>query len=336
MNIAVLTGGISSERNVALKGGKAVYLALKSRGHNVVAIDPALGLNSILDIENLEIDSSVAPTNEQLKTLNPKNIIDCINNPFFDNIDFAFLVLHGKYGEDGTIQSLLELRGIPYSGSKVMASSIAIDKATSKMLFQHAGIPTPMWHALDASIAQNYEALKALRSELGDKIVVKPNDQGSTVGLTMILDGNLDDLGKAITLAGQYSSTVIIEQYISGREITVPVMGDQALPIIEIAPKEGFYDYKNKYTAGQTEYICPAVMDEELTAYIQNLAVTVHHTLNCKAYSRVDFRLDEDNMPWCLEINTIPGFTELSLVPMSARQAGIEYPELCEIIMRLS
>lgn len=333
MNIAVIFGGISSERNVSINGGISVCKALIEKGYNVTAIDPALGLNCVLDLNNLELKYG-APSIEELHNFNKRSILDCINSSAFDNVDLAFLVLHGKYGEDGLIQALLELRGIPYTGSGVKSSALSIDKHSSKVLMIASGIPTPKWELLHISDAEDYDLIKSVRKELGNKIVIKPNDEGSTIGLTIVEKGDLDEIAQGIRDAGQYSGDVIVEEYIAGREITVAVINGEAYPIIEIKPIDGFFDYNNKYTKGKTEYICPADINEDLTDYIQNISITAYHSLGCKGVSRLDFRLSEDNMPYCLEINTIPGFTSTSLVPMAAKAVGIEYPDLCELIIK--
>jgi D-alanine-D-alanine ligase len=228
------------------------------------------------------------------------------------------------------------MRGIPYTGSQMLASATAIDKGLSKMLFQVAGIPTAQWATVTPDQHDDVELLDSIINEIKGGLVVKPNDQGSTVGMTILHTPTTDDLSGAIALAGKFSSTILIERFIPGRELTVPVLGDEALPIIEIEPKAGYYDFENKYTKGRTEYHCPADLSEEVEEHVKNLAVAAHNVLGCRAYSRVDFRLTEDNMPVCLEVNTIPGFTETSLLPMAARENGIEFGELCEAIMRES
>ncbi len=333
MNIAVIFGGISSERNVSINGGISVCKALKEKGYNVIAIDPALGANCIVDTSNLNL-KSVAPTLEELHSFNKKSLIDCINSSVFDNIDLAFLVLHGKFGEDGLIQALLELRGVPYTGSGVKSSALSIDKHSSKVMMSAAGIPTPKWELLHINDAEDFDLLKSLRKELGQKLVIKPNDEGSTIGLTIVEKGDLDEIAQGIRDAGQYSGDVIIEEYIAGREITVAVINGEAYPIIEIIPIDGFFDYNNKYTKGKTDYICPADINEDLSDYIQNISITAYNALGCKGVSRLDFRLSEDNLPYCLEINTIPGFTSTSLVPIAAKAVGLEYPDLCELIIK--
>lgn len=335
MKIAVVFGGISPERNVSLTGGKAVIDALKSLGHEVVAVDPAFGKDAVVSDEILA-DMGKMPTLDELEKYPPKNLIDCVNSEIFDDIDVAFIVLHGKYGEDGKFQALLELRGIPYTGSDIKASSTAIDKAASKLLFLASGIPTPQWTVLTPDEYEDFDLIKNIRDEFGEVLVVKPNDQGSTVGITIIEDGNIDDIIDAVKLAGQFSNKVLIEEFIEGSEITVSIVGSRALPIIEIVPESGFYDYEHKYTKGHTEYICPADLSDDITDFTQNLALTAYNVIGCEGFARADFRLNDEGQAYLLEINTIPGFTATSLVPMAAQETGIEFPELCQELIDLA
>lgn len=336
MRIAVLFGGISTERNVSISGGRAVTEALRSIGYEVVPVDPAYGKEGAIKAEEQINNINHFPTLDELNKFNPKSIIECINSEIFDNIDCAFIVLHGKYGEDGIIQALLELRGIPYTGSGVKANAISIDKATTKNLMLVAGIPVPPGMIVAPEVAEQFDIIKEIRNELGDELVIKPNDQGSTIGLTIVRDGNLDNISHGIAEAGKYCRDILIEQYIDGREITVGVVGDEALPVIEIIPESGFYDYEHKYTKGKTQYICPAEISEDIAEFAKGLAITAHNVLGCSGFSRSDFRLNSDGQPVFLEINTIPGFTATSLVPKAAKQLGIEFPELCDRIVKLA
>lgn len=336
MNIAVLLGGISPERNISYLSGRAAVFALRELGHSVVAIDPSRGANGVVSDDELRAATATEVTTAELASFTTMSLIECITSDQFDGIDVVFILLHGRYGEDGYVQSLLDLRGIPYTGSTMLASAAAMDKGLSKMLFQVAGIPTPYWVSVLPEQADDIELLAEVCKEINGPMVVKPNDQGSTVGMTILDSASVEDLAVAIRLAGQFTESILVERYIPGRELTVTVLGSEALPIIEIVPKDGYYDYANKYTKGKTEYFCPADLSQEVQDHVQNLAVAAHHVLGCRAYSRVDFRLTEDNIPYCLEVNTIPGFTETSLVPMAARTSGIEFGDLCEEIMRLS
>lgn len=336
MKIAILLGGISPERNISLLSGRAATHALRAKGHTVVAIDPARGVDGMMTDAELAKVTGNALTDAELAAFRPEQLVNCIFSSLLDGIDMVFMGLHGRYGEDGYVQALLDLRGIQYTGSGMLASAMCMDKAVSKMMFQISGIPTPHWVSVTPEQADDMEMLAEVQRELRGPIVVKPNDQGSTIGMSIIETGVVDDLAVAVKLAAKFSSSILVERYIAGRELTVAVLGGEALPVIEIEPKAGFYDYANKYTKGRTEYHCPADLSEEVRDHVQNLAITAHAVLGCRAYSRIDFRLTDENIPFCLEVNTLPGFTETSLLPMAARQAGIEFGDLCEEIIRLS
>ena len=335
MNIAVLFGGVSPERNVSIEGGKAVIEALESKGHKVYPIDPAYGKDALRTKEQIVSENQFVAS-EEMARFNPRKIIDCINLDIFDEVDIAFIVLHGLNGEDGKIQSLLDLRGIPYTGSGVKASALAIDKNSSKMIFSASGIRTPNWVVLEKEDYENYDYFEKIRSEFRNRLVVKPNDQGSTIGISIIEDGNLDDIQKAVFEASKYSDMVLIEEFIEGDEITVGIIGEETLPLIEIIPEGGFYDYKCKYTKGQTQYICPADISDDIAEFTQGIAQTAYMVLDCKGFARADFRLSEDGEPFLMEINTIPGFTSTSLVPMAAKEIGMKFPDLCEKIIDLT
>lgn len=334
MRIAVLAGGISPERNVSLAGGKAAAAALRERGHSVVFLDPALGAEAVLDDTTLYVSAAHFPGDE-LARFSTRNLLDCIQLPVFDSVDCAFLLTHGKNGEDGVLQALLQARGVRYTGSKVMSSALAMDKIASKLIFSAIGVTTPPWAVVRAGETDDSEHLEHILDELRGNVVVKPNDQGSTVGMSIVRN-DLEDLRRAVELAARYSDAVLIEQCIEGRELTVAILGREALPVLEIEPEGGFYDYEHKYTKGKTLYHCPADIYAETADFVSELAMTAHRALGCAAYSRVDFRLDEENVPYCLEVNTIPGFTATSLVPMAAQARGISFGELCERIIELS
>jgi D-alanine-D-alanine ligase len=335
MNVAVLFGGISPERNVSIDGGKAVIEALESKAHKVFPVDPAFGKDALRSKDQI-ISENKFVSAEELDSFNTRNLIECADLDIFDEVDVAFIVLHGENGEDGKMQALLELRGVPYTGSGVKASSLAIDKNSSKMIFTAAGILTPEWVIVPIEDLDNYDYFERIRSEFGYKLVVKPNNQGSTVGITIIEDGNLDDIHNAVIEAAKYCDIVLIEKYIDGQEITVGIIGEDPLPLIEIIPEDGFYDYKHKYTKGKTQYICPAEINEDISEFMQGIAQTAYLALDCKGFARADFRLNEDGEPFLMEINTIPGFTATSLVPMAAKEVGIDFPELCEKIIELT
>ncbi len=327
MKIAVLFGGLSKERSVSINGGKAVINALIDTEHDVIGIDPALGINFEKSADIL--NGNLVLSEEDLSKISSRSYIDCINSSAFDDVDCAFIVLHGTYGEDGRVQALLELRGIPFTGSGVMASSLAMNKEATKMVFAANGVLTPDGLLVNKSDWDNFDLIKEMRSNLGDKLVVKPNEQGSTIGLTIIKNGNLDDISHAIKLACEYSKSALVEKYIAGRELTVGVVGDSILPVIEIVPEDGFYDFEHKYTKGKTHYICPADLSPDIEEFMMSMAEIAYKSLGCEGFGRVDFRLDDDGQPFCLEVNTVPGFTELSLVPMAAKEIGIEFKDLC-------
>lgn len=340
MNIIVLTGGSSAERNVALASGKAISAALKRSGHNVRVVDPVFGQNQP-DEETIFQDRPVIgkefPTAEELHAFSNRKVMECINSSLFDNIDIVFLGLHGKFGEDGRIQSLLELRGVNYTGSGVTSSAMAMDKNISKIMFNHYNIPTAKWLMLKKGISEAVKVDESIKLQIGYPAVIKPNDEGSTVGLS-IVQPDVEDvqLGKALEDAFAYSDHVMAEEYIDGRELTVAILGDQSLPVVEIKPKSGFYDYVHKYTKGFTDYFCPADLPEKLAIDIREKAMTAHRSLGCSVYSRVDFRLNSRGESYCLEVNTLPGMTELSLVPKAAGASGIQFEELLNRIIELS
>ena len=333
MKIAVIYGGISPERNVSIAGGRAVIDALRAKGHEVVPIDPAFGADQERKAETLTSNIESFATQEELSQFTPRNIIDCFASNLFDGVEFAFILLHGKYGEDGTVQSLLDLRGIPYTSSGFQASAIAMDKITSKNIFLANHITTPPWDVLTPADADDETYLMQVKKILGKNIVVKPADLGSTIGLTRIKDATVEDIADAIRVAAKYSSNILAERYIEGRELTVGILDAQTFPIIEIVPREDFYDYKHKYSKGSTNYICTAEIPEDIANFICNMAVDAYKALGCTNIARADFILDHDGQPYCLEINTIPGFCSTSLVPMAAKQLGIEFGDLCETLI---
>lgn len=341
LNIALIVGGYSSERHISLASGKSLLKALRENKHNVTVIDPIYGDEKI--DENIIFSSiytneyPTAETLEKLKRDTQNKILKCIDSEIFKNIDLVFIGLHGKFGEDGKFQALLESKGIKYTGSGVMASGIAMDKSISKIIFKYNGIPTPEWMTVQKKEIKNLEYLYSeIKKNIGIPFVVKPADEGSTVGLTIIFEDNIELLNSALKLALNYTNKVIFEKYIKGREITVPIIGECAYPVIEVKPKDGYYDFKHKYTKGMTEYICPAEISTELWNKIQELGLQAHNSLGCEVYSRVDFIVDNNDNAFCLEVNTLPGMTELSLVPKSAAVAGENFNQLVEKIINLS
>ena len=241
-------------------------------------------------------------------------------------VDFVFLSLHGTFGEDGEVQALLEKRGYPYTGSGMEASRLAFDKEASKERFRACGVPTPGGITLAKG-----EPIPAV---LDLPLVVKPSRQGSTVGMSFVFEPA--EIAPALRKAWEYDERVLVEAYVKGREFTVGILGDEALPLLEVVPKQGFYDYDNKYTVGATDHYCPAHLDAAKTAEIQKHALAAHRALGCSVYSRVDVLLDGEGRPFVLEVNTIPGMTATSLLPDAAAAAGLSFPALCERILSLS
>jgi len=301
--VGVLFGGLSAERDVSLMSGGGVLKALQSKGINAHAFDPAQRSLAELAAEK------------------------------FDRV---FIALHGRYGEDGTLQGALEQLGIPYTGSGVMASSIGMDKVMSKRIWLSHGLPTPRFMVLDSKETSD-EALRKAAEELGLPLMLKAPHEGSTIGISKVTSAG--DLRGGFDLCAKYDEVVLAEQFVNGRELTVPVLGAgrnaRALPIVEIRAPQGNYDYQNKYFSDDTQYLCPAPLDAALTEKIQALAVRAFNAIGCTGWARVDFMLRTgDNEPFLLEINTSPGMTGHSLVPMSAKAAGVSYEDLCVEILR--
>ncbi|HEX2982118.1 MAG TPA: D-alanine--D-alanine ligase [Ignavibacteriales bacterium] len=324
LKIALLLGGASPERQVSKSTGKSIYNALHNLGHEVILVDPAYGEN-----QPKTDDEFFAPAD--IFNVGYKNYVASLK--YMKDADLAFLALHGKYGEDGTIQSLLELSGIKYTGAGVMSSSLSMDKNMSKIMFERNGVACPKGFTIKAADDPK-KAVERIKKELGFPCIVKPNDQGSTIGLT-ICKAEADVPG-AIKAALDLSDQALIEEYIEGRELTVAVLDRKSLPVCEISPKHNHYDYECKYTSGMSEYIVPAKLPEDVTKHLQAQALLAYDAVQCKTYGRVDFRLTPDFKSYCLEINTLPGMTSTSLVPKMARAAGIEFDDLIKKIIELS
>ncbi len=329
MKIAVLLGGTSSERDVSISSGISIAKALQSLNHQVIAIDCAFG-DQQLDIHAVNplelIKHTPSDIEKRQKELN-RNLFKTIDFLLSEHVDLVFNALHGGYGENGQLQALLDLANIPYTGSGSVASALGMNKHLSKILFRAYDVPTADWLYLTKSDSVTPDMV----AKLGIPLVVKPNSQGSTVGLTILHD--LANLNKALELSFEHDDAVLIESYIPGREITVGVVQDQALPIVEIVPKSGFYDYESKYQSGKTNYYCPAEIPDKLTAEIQNSALTVFNAIGCRGYGRVDYRLTATGAYYCLEINTLPGMTPTSLVPKAAKAAGMNFYDLLKTIL---
>ena len=330
MKVAVLMGGTTSEREISLRTGRGMAQALRRLGHDVLAVDAANG--RLLPAGDEE--RAAAPEG----TIVPAGPAALVSATAIRDAQVVLIALHGGAGENGTLQALLELAGKPYTGSGVMASALAINKAMSKRVFEQAGIPTPAWVLVDAdgamATAIHGGAVPPEIATLGLPLVIKPNEEGSTVGLSIIREWA--GLPTALREAVRYGDQILFEAYVEGRELTVAVIGDQVLPIVEIRPKSGFYDYESKYTAGRSEYFCPADLPAAVTDQVQALGLKASTVLDCRGVSRVDFRLDARDVAWCLEVNTIPGMTPTSLVPMAAKAAGMSYEQVVQRMLDLA
>ena len=330
MKITVLMGGTSSERNVSLASGIRIAQALRERGHDVTALDPARGVISAK--EERELGSGKVgtepPSLESLSKFAEGTFLPNLTSmKEIKTADVVFLALHGGQGEDGTLQALLDMAHVKYTGSGHLASALAMDKDLSKKLFRTADVKTADWLMAPASTEQ-------VEGILGLPVVVKPSKQGSTVGLSVVK--KRADLAAAITEASKYDDEVMIERFVPGRELTVGVLGDTALPVGEIISKHEIYDYECKYTAGMATEEFPAKISPEATGRIQQQALAAFRALKLGGCARVDFRLTAEGEFYCLEANTLPGMTELSLIPQGAAAMGIAFPELCERIVRLA
>ncbi len=296
--IGVLMGGLSSEREVSLASGNAILKALKQKGYHAVAID--VGRDVAMQIRS-------------------------------QGIDMAFIALHGKFGEDGAIQGMLEVMGIPYTGSGILASALGMNKTVSKQVFRSRGLhvgPYEVVYANEASRAN------ALIEQIRYPVVVKPHAEGSSVGVSLVF--KKEDVDPAVELAFRYGNEILIEKFIKGREVQVGIVGDRALGAIEIVPKRAFYDYAAKYEQGMSDHFFPARIPEAIYTRTLEAGLAAHRAIGCRGYSRVDFIIDENNVPYILEVNTLPGMTATSLLPEIAKGAGIPFPDLIEEILRLA
>ncbi|BBJ24023.1 D-alanine--D-alanine ligase [Candidatus Nitrotoga sp. AM1P] len=294
--VAVLCGGRSAEREISLRSGAAVLTALLKSGVDAQPFDPAeQDLHKLLE----------------------------------GGFQRAFIALHGRFGEDGTMQGALELMNIPYTGSGVLASALAMDKWRSKLVWQAAGLPIPAYEMLDAA-----SDLAAIVKRLGLPLFIKPANEGSSVGISKVKKAN--ELQAAYTEAAKHDKLVIAEAFISGGEYTVAILGEQALPVIKIEPANEFYDYEAKYLRNDTRYLCPSGLSQEKEAEMQRLALQGFALIGGAGWGRVDFLMDEAKQPYLLEINTVPGMTDHSLVPMAARQAGMSFEQLVLTILELT
>ena len=291
--VAVLMGGPSSEREISLLSGKAVLAALQARGVDAHAFDPAERPLTALSAEGFKR---------------------------------VFIALHGRYGEDGTVQGALETMAIPYTGSGVMASALAMDKWRTKMIWLQVGLPTPRYLVLTAEADW-----KQVAREIGLPLIVKPAREGSTIGISKVT--RLEDMSKAYADAARHDPLVLAEQFIEGREVTASILGDRALPVIRIEAPDGNYDYQNKYFSDETRYFCPSGLPSELEKGIQSISLEAFRLLDCRGWGRADLMIDAAGKPWLLEMNTSPGMTAHSLVPMAAREAGLSFEDLVMAIL---
>ncbi|MBD3178726.1 MAG: D-alanine--D-alanine ligase [Candidatus Latescibacteria bacterium] len=328
MNITVLLGGDSPERDVSLASGREIIHTLRERGHQVVPLDPALPPETSLNLEKIGIGT--APPGK-VPGMDPGRAFEWLTSPAVMKADVVFIALHGGRGEDGTIQALLESAGAVYTGAGVLGSALAMNKDRSKALMSEAGVPTARHLLLRAASGASDDQLeKKVTAQMGFPVVVKPNSQGSSVGFSFV--EHPEDLPEAVAAASEFEDDIIVEKYIPGRELTVSILGEEALPPVEIVPEGGFYNYKCKYTKGCSRYIVPAEISSSCRRRLEEAALAAFGALCCRDYARVDFRLDERENPFCLELNTLPGMTGLSLVPMAAAENGIEFGQLVERI----
>jgi D-alanine-D-alanine ligase len=341
-SVLVLCGGDNSERLVSLASGDAVSNGLIAAGHEVFKIDTAKP-NEIIEGNVLFLNGPVgiAPP-EELESIkfDIDNLHKLLTSIRSLEIDVIFPILHGSWGEDGHIQALFELIDIPYLGSKMLPSALAMDKQATKNIALRSGIEVPSGFLAKPgdNLKELYNECKTGRYgfELNSEhpVVIKPNSGGSSAGIC--ITDNEEKFIKGIELIWSMGEIALIENFIEGREITVPLIDGIPLAVIEIAPKDGFYDYTNKYTSGKTEYLCPAPIEEKVATEAQSLSKIIHDALGCRHLARVDWRLTTDNQLSFLEVNVIPGMTDLSLVPMSAKECGVDFPALMDKFVKMS
>lgn len=345
MKIVVLAGGLSTERDVSFKTGEMVTKALRENGHQVILLDVFMGysdkeedLTGIFDrAEAVSVKVAAIPeTAPDLEKVKAQRK-DQSDNFFGPNVielcrmaDIVFMALHGENGENGKIQAAFDLFGIRYTGTGYLGSALAMNKGIAKQLFLENGIPTPR----GTSLKRGEDAAKIETCGIHFPCVVKPCSGGSSIGVSIVHDKA--EYEQALKEAFRWENELVIEEYVKGREFSVGVIDFQALPIIEIAPVEGFYDYKNKYKAGSTVETCPAELSEQITKEMQGYAEKVAEVLGLNTYSRTDFLLDEEGRIFCLEANTLPGMTPTSLLPQEAKVTGVDFNQLCEKLIESS
>lgn len=345
MDIVVLAGGLSAERDVSFKSGDMVATALRKNGHRVILLDVFMGYKEreedISDIFSRSLSASAAvseisetaPDLAKVKAAR-KDTSDCFFGPnvirMCQMADIVFLALHGEDGENGKIQAAFDLFGIRYTGSGYLGSALAMNKGIAKTFFQEAGVPVPKGILMEKSARTDDPG----EAGIALPCVVKPCSGGSSVGVSIVRTA--EEFPRALDETYLWDDAAVIEEYIKGREFSVGVLDGRALPVIEMAPIEGFYDYKNKYKAGSAIETCPAKIPDETAAKMQEIAVAAAEALGLLVYSRMDFLLSESGEIYCLEANTLPGMTETSLLPQEAQAAGMDFPALCERIIQIS
>ena len=333
MKVLLLAGGDSSEREISLSSSRAVFDSLKRQSHEVLLIDPATG-QSLLDADGRFPEIGKGKESEEVpsSSVNPTVFKDLMKFHEADRIDVVFIGLHGGRGENGAIQNLLDLAGMKYTGSGMTASAVAMNKALTKRLMASAGIPTPGWslyHFRDRSVID--WCVERISKKFHFPVIVKPNDSGSTVGLSKV--ERTADLEEALKKAAGESTEILVENYIAGRELTVSVLDGESLPVVEIKPKKGLYDYEAKYTSGMSEYVAPAEIDDSLAEALKRDAARLYEIVGAAGLVRVDFIVDKKGDRYCLEMNTLPGMTDLSLAPMAAKCVGIDFDQLIDRIL---
>lgn len=338
MKIIVLTGGVSTEREISIVSGTQVCKALRDRGHDATLLDVYFGEDAVdygRDGEAYDVDTAA----ERIRSFDDQ-VAECVaaGKEFFGpgvlelcrKADVVFLAIHGENGENGKLQAALDLYGITYTGSDYLGSALAMDKWLSKRLFLQSGVPVARGFLLHREEPVQYPAQHGLKMPC----VVKPCCGGSSVGV--MIPQTEQEYEEAVRQAFSYEDTVLVEEYVAGREFSVGVVDGEAYPIIEIAPIEGFYDYKNKYVAGSTIETCPADLSPELTSKMQAYAMQAFAALGLRNYGRIDFMMDEEGRMYCLEANTLPGMTPTSLLPQEAKARGMDFADLCEKLMEVS
>ena len=324
ITVGLLAGGISEERKVSLETGKSVHSALLDLGYNVKLIDPAFGNGQISSYEDF--------FSRELPSSSKRTFLETFNSENFAGIDVVYNAMHGPLAEDGVTQTLLDLLGVKYVGADALSSAIGMDKWLSKIIFERAGVKTPKGLLITKGNYSEQEALNFVKKYLNLPFIVKPNNQGSTIGLTLCKDTKLlnDAVGKAFEVADK----ILIEEYVPGRELTVAVINGKAFPVLEIVPKSGLYDFEAKYESDDTDFIVPAEITASSSEVMQDWAVKAFNAIGCRDYGRVDFKLTGKDEIFCLEINTLPGMTNHSLVPKMAEAAGLGFNELIDSLIK--